>query len=87
MAEYASVYYLMLDHALTLNAKEVKQLIQIASYPHMSKEGKMAVDRIWDRILSGEEPVSSDRINRDRNALRSILTPKGKKHGSIKRHA
>lgn len=76
----------MLEHAIVLNAKEVKQNFEISLYSAVSPEGRKILEKPYDRIINGDEPMSDDRIKQDRERLRKILNPKVK-NGNVKRNS
>lgn len=71
--EYASVFYLMLENAETINALESKQQIDLLSSINMTPVAREKFLAKFDETIYGKVTPSSDRINKDREALRQIM--------------
>lgn len=69
-------YYLLLDHAVKLQAEQAYQNAIIALTPHVSKEDRKKILNSYIEIIDGKTEVSSAIIEKDRARLRKLLSPK-----------
>jgi len=68
----------MLEHALSINAREQYQKILVAMTPHLEKKDRKDVLDNYFRLMNDDdiknETVNNDIIKQDREILRNLLS-------------
>lgn len=70
--EYASRFYLFLDHALRIEAEDRISDLIVASYPHMKKQAQSKLMRKYRQVANGTKENAT--IDEDRRKLRKLFS-------------
>jgi hypothetical protein len=73
MSEYAIRFYLLLDHAVRLQAQESYQALIAASFPHLKDRDRKDLMKKYLKLIDGVDDVD---VQKDRERLRRLMRGK-----------
>lgn len=74
MDEYALTYFILLEHAIVIQTREILQDITVTMIPQLTKEERRKVIGKYMEIIDGSNTSTSAIIEKDRAELRKLLS-------------